>query len=110
MTDKQRNIRDIQSIQQFLGENEIQRALRVLDGPLQLAGDKQIQEELPPTCAKQCQPIPQPSRALPPLQETKDAVFQAICQGIKRAPQKKDQGQPETDMNITVLLRMTRRP
>ena len=89
MTDKQRNIRDIQSIQQFLGENEVQRALRVLDGPLQLASDKQIQEELPPTFAKQCRPIPQPSQQLPPAPETKEAVYQAIYQGIKRAQKKR---------------------
>ena len=94
MTDKQTDVRDIQSIQQFLGEHEIQRALGVLDGPLQLAGDKQIQEELPPAFAKQCRPIPSPSQQLPPSPETREAVYQAICQGIKRAPRNARQAPP----------------
>jgi hypothetical protein len=110
MTDKQRNVRDIQSIQQFLGDNEVQRALRVLDGPLQLAGDEQIQEELPPTFAKHCRPIPQPSQQLLPTPETKEAVYQAIYQGIKRAPKKKALDRLETDTNITAPLHMIHRP
>jgi len=89
-TQAQQDEIDITQIQKALEDNEINRALKILHGPLQLASDHQIQAELPQMFLKDAGPLPSYTYAPDPT--VYEAIIAAIVKTLTHPPKHKAAG------------------